>query len=164
MYYTIHQIPHPLTAGQEKQLARRLLGDLLAKYYNIKHLPEIELTDDGKPFLPSHPDIHFSLSHCPKAVMAVVDANPVGCDIEVIQRDFSSELLEIAFSTDEKNAIIESENPALTLTSLWTRKEACVKRSGIIPDNPADWPSDSPRLFTRLLPEADFAFSIALTP
>ena len=141
--------------------ARRVLASLLAHHYGLSPLPQIAVAKNGKPYFPAHPEIHFSLSHCNKAVMAAVDSSEIGCDIEELQKDFSWELLDVAFSEREKSRILASPTPERELTALWTRKEAVVKRDGEIPDSPATWSSEDSRVFTRILPEAGYAFSIA---
>lgn len=130
-----------LTPSQQSVQARRLLLSLLKKHYGLNSLPEINAGKDGKPFFPAFPHIHFSLSHCRRAVMAVVGDSPVGCDIEDICNDDAMEILYVAFTDSERLHITTSANPIETLVRLWTRKEASVKLSGIIPDNPRDWPS-----------------------
>lgn len=130
-----------LTPSQQSVQARRLLLSLLKKHYGLDSLPEMNAGKDGKPFFPAFPHIHFSLSHCRRAVMAVVGDLPVGCDIEDIGNDSNMEILDVAFTDAERQHITTSANSIETLVRLWTRKEASVKLSGIIPDNPRDWPS-----------------------
>lgn len=161
MFFKIEPITAEMSPMQLSATARRLLASLLAEHYGLPSLPQMAVAKNGKPYFPTHPEIHFSLSHCKKAVMAAVDASEIGCDIEEIQKDFSLELLDAAFSEHEKNRILASPAPERELTALWTRKEAVVKRSGDIPDSPVTWNSEDPKLLTRLLPEAGYAFSIA---
>lgn len=163
MFFKIEPTEAEMTPMQLSAKARRLLASLLAEHYGLSSLPQIAVAKNGKPYFPAHPEIHFSLSHCRKAVMAAVDASEIGCDIEEIQKDFSLELLDAAFSEREKRRILASPAPERELTALWTRKEAMVKRSGDIPDFPATWNSEDPKLLTRILPEAGYAFSIATT-
>ncbi len=152
-----------MSPAQLSGMARGLLASLLDGHYGLSPLPQIAVAENGKPYFPSHPEIHFSLSHCKKAVMAVVDSAEIGCDIEEIQKDFPLELLNVAFSEHEKHRILAAPAPELELTALWTRKEAVVKRNGTIPDFPSTWNSEDPNVLTRILPEAGYAFSIATT-
>lgn len=161
MFFKIEHTDSPLSPREQSKLARRLLRDLLASHYALPSLPEIAIAANGKPYFPSHPDIHFSLSHCKVAVMAAVDSKEIGCDIEEIQIPFPQDILEIAFSRQEKAMIMSSRSPEQKLTAIWTRKEATVKRNGDIPDDPINWPSDAPHLMTRILPEFNYVFSIA---
>lgn len=161
MHFKIQPTAPGLSPRQQSYLARRLLCDLLASHYAITHLPDISVDANGKPFFPNLPGIHFSLSHCRIAVMAAIDSYEIGCDIEEIQSPFPHDIMSVAFSDEERKKILSAQNPEQELTALWTRKEAMVKRKGIIPDNPRSWPSDDPDILTRILPEANFAFSIA---
>lgn len=149
------------TPVEKSILARRVLCALLAEYYGIEELPVIAVDSNGKPFFPSHPDIHFSLSHCDLAVMAAIDSHEIGCDVEIIQPAPKPELLEVAFNTNEIAIISASSSPGETLTELWTRKEAVVKRCGSIPDDPRCWSSDDPDTFTQICRNVGYVFSIA---
>lgn len=95
--------------------------------------------------------------------MAAVDTCDIGCDIEDIQPDPDSMLLDVAFSPKEINIISASGNPGESLTEIWTRKEAIVKRLGSIPDDPRNWSSDDPFAITRVCRDAGYVFSIATT-
>lgn len=150
-----------MTPVELSEMARRLLRNLLADYYNILSLPEISVTENGKPFFPDYPDIHFSLSHCKTAVMAVIDSEEIGCDIEDIQKCVCPELIEYAFSAKEKQRILQSLSPELELTCLWTRKEAIVKRYGYIPDDPKNWRSDEAGIITSINSDKGYVFSIS---
>lgn len=161
MFYRIDDIPSGCSPDVKSILARRTLGALLAQYCGITVLPAIQVDDFGKPFFPSRRDIHFSLSHCESAVMAAVDYAPVGCDIEDIQSLPSAELLAVALSPEESRAVESSTAPGETFTALWTRKESAVKRSGKIPDDPRQWPSDDPLTQTGHAPR--YAFSISVS-
>lgn len=157
----------PVTLGPDRQsaLGRTLLARLLVNHFGIDPLPEMRIRDDGKPYFPHHPRIRFNISHCRTAVMAVVSAVEIGCDIEDIAcAPPDKELLDLAFSEREKSAICRSGNPAVKLTQIWTRKEACVKCSGLIPDDPARWPSSSPGLSTFTPPGKPYVYSICTSP
>lgn len=145
-------------------MARELLLELLGEYCGFRQLPPMATYPGGKPYFPDYPQLHFSLSHCRGAVMAVVDGREVGCDVEDFCSDLSAEFLAVAFSDAERRAIRESASPCVELTRLWTRKEAVVKRSGIIPDDPSEWPSDDAGLTTAVCAGLDYVFSIAVSP
>lgn len=162
MIFKIENVSPDTTPAEKSKLARIVLGDLLAQYYDIECLPKIAVDVNGKPYFPSYPDIRFSLSHCESAVMAAVDTCDIGCDIEDIQPAPDSMLLDLAFSSKEIDIISASANPGETLTEIWTRKEAFVKRLGSIPDDPRDWSSDDPSTITRVCRDAGYVFSIAV--
>ena len=48
-------------------------------------MPEIGRAENGKPYFPGRPDIHFSLSHTKTHVLAAISDRPVGVDIETIR-------------------------------------------------------------------------------
>ena len=102
-------------------LAYRLLTDGLKEFYGIECPGAFGYNEYGKPYLQDHAGIHFSLSHCDKAVGCAIWNHPVGLDVEVI------------------------ENSDVEAAKIWTRKEAYVKLTGtgisdgfpdiIIPEN-----------------------------
>lgn len=154
--YLVEEIHEPLSPAQLSVRVRKVLGRLLADRYGISRLPVIATYPSGKPYFPTHPHIHFSLSHCSRAVMTAVSDTEVGCDIEDIQdaADITSELLQVAFSLAEQARILQSANPAVEMTRLWTCKEANMKRTGSIPDNPVNWLSEMPDVSTSTCCEA----------
>ena len=161
--HLIEKTPSPLTPRQQSAKARELLARLLADTYGIASLPVITILPTGKPYFPDYPHIHFNLSHCSKAVMAVIADSEVGCDIEEIQTDdnITPQLLEVAFSDDEQRQISESADRAVELTRIWTRKEANVKRTGSIPDDPREWPSEMPGVSTCCCQAGGYVYSIS---
>lgn len=163
MLYAIEESGYELSPSEQSRLARRALRHLLSEYRGLDTLPRICADNNGKPYFPEFPDIHFSISHCKIAVMAVIDSEKVGCDIEMFQHDFPNEAIDLAFSSHEKTSILNSEHPETEIAAIWTRKEAFVKRDGRIPDNPASWKSDDDAILTRICHQKRYAFSIAQT-
>ena len=173
MWFLIEEIPAVAGPARASAAARRVLASLLARHCGVTQLPPIVALPSGKPVFGQMDGLHFSLSHCRRAVMAVVDTRPVGCDIEDIAGDVDDGLLSVAFDSREQEYIRKGKDPfpgrrtdytpAEVLAAIWTRKEASVKRLGDIPDNPADWPSDSPGLTTRIVADRGYAFSIAVS-
>ena len=106
-----------------------LLCDALRQEYGITERPVFEYGEHGKPTIVGHPDIHFNLSHCREAAICVVSSQPVGVDVESIYR-FSESLARYTMNDEELAQILHAEDPAVVFTTLWTRKEAAVKRSG----------------------------------
>ena len=82
----------------------------------------------SKPFIPGHPEIHFSLSHCERCVACAVAPVPVGIDVETLQYDPS--LAQMVCSAEEMALIDASASPEEAFTSLWTRKESYLKMTG----------------------------------
>ena len=101
--------------------AYRLLEHMISSEYGIA-LPEIHKTANGKPFFPSRPDIHFSISHSNTHVLCAVDRAPVGCDIEsprkVSERvkDYAASAVELAM---------------FDFLDLWVLKESYIKLFGL---------------------------------
>lgn len=163
MIFRIKETDRILSPDEASGAARRILAELLAEHYGIDRLPPIVREESGKPVFAGNVGLHFSLSHCKRAVMAAVDRRPVGCDVEDMAEDCPEELLEVAFSPEERNQIIVADSSEIELTRLWTRKEAAVKRWGRIPDDPRDWPSDDRDTLTVVESAQGYAYSIAVT-
>lgn len=89
---------------------------------------EISEGEHGKPQIDG---FYFNLSHSGNMVLCAVSENPVGCDIEKIEKP----TLRIAkrFFTENENTYLEKfeENQkAEEFFRLWTMKEAYVKMTG----------------------------------
>lgn len=122
--------------------AYRLLQRALHQEYGINELPQFIYTVQGKPLLEGHPDIHFSLSHCQEAVACAVDSQSIGIDVETFDQ-YSQELAEQVMNEDEMQQILNSPNPAIAFTRLWTMKESYYK----LTDDPSS--SDIPHLLEQ---------------
>lgn len=158
-----------LTPAGQSAAVRALLAELLHCYFGISPLPEIAKTAEGKPYMPAHPELHISLSHCRGAVAAAVARRPVGIDIEPLDSDSPEpmpELLAVTFSAAEQARILSAAEPRRELLELWTRKESRLKAQPTgcpLPENPAEVPSDSPYTSTLAVP-APFLASLTLLP
>lgn len=97
--------------------------------YSLTDTPDFDISSDGKPYLKSHPEIHFNISHCNKAVMCIFDSSPVGIDVEIVRRVPASMLAKIC-SPGELNTIRSSSSPEADFCRIWTYKEAVSKLSG----------------------------------
>lgn len=101
---------------------------------------EIATTPEGKPYLISHPDVYFSLSHSGEYAVCVISNQNVGVDVENKQRKLLLEgnrekLMSVArmsFSEAEYEAFVSSsdEEQIENFLKLWTRKEAVSKAVG----------------------------------
>lgn len=124
-----------LSSSRSPQKRRQGIGAELLLIHALRSLKRdlplplmIEKEPGGKPFLSGTP-IHFSLSHSGEiAACALCDA-PVGIDVET-ERPLKEPLLRRCFSEEEQRLILESEHPAASFTSLWTRKESYLKATG----------------------------------
>jgi len=87
-------------------------------------------TGAGKPYLPHHPQFHFSLSHSGRWVVCAVSHDPVGVDVE--QPRCTWEIARRFFHRDELAGLeqLPVEQQMEQLNRLWTAKEAFVKAMG----------------------------------
>lgn len=132
---------------QEHRLGRELLAAALRELYEIRLRPEnISAAENGKPFLPAYPTIHFNISHCDGLVVCAVDDEPVGVDAE--KTGYFAEILIGKVLSEEETSFLAAQTvqePADLAASgdsakghrqewfyrFWTLKEAYVKRTGI---------------------------------
>lgn len=123
---------------------------------NGLHADEIALTKYGKPYLPTLPDFHFSLSHSGNVAMCAVSPREIGCDIEepracdmkIARRFFHPAEQEWLFSHPE------SQQPEAFLR-LWTCKESFIKALGLGLNLPLDSFAVTPEETVRLTQTAD---------
>jgi 4'-phosphopantetheinyl transferase len=101
---------------------------LSEKFFVVEPLFAFE---DGKPFL-CNSDIHFNISHTSNKVIMVTSDKPIGVDAEQISE--SRKILKIAQRYFKKNEFLALENSGdlyRDFYTLWTLKEAQVKRSSL---------------------------------
>ena len=100
----------------EYTIGRYLVKTAAKDFFNIKD-SEIIVTEYGKPVF-KNSDINFSISHSKNIVIACLDTNPCGIDIEYIkQRDLNK--LSKFFKTEFNNLN--------DFYKFWTLKEAVYK-------------------------------------
>ena len=121
----------PLSAGEggQRERERALAYDMLCRLLDGEH-PRLEHDEKGAPYLPEHPEISVSISHCRKAVAVVVSSEGrVGIDVEC-RRKIGDGLLERVCTPDEQSAVCAAEDSTMAFLQLWTRKEAVLKMRG----------------------------------
>ena len=104
--------------------------------------------EQGKPYLPDRPDVHFSLSHSGTWVLCALSDAELGCDVEGTRR-FDPALARRFFHPDETAWLLSlppREQDAAFLR-LWTLKESYLKAVGLGLSLPLD--------AFRILPEGD---------
>lgn len=106
-----------------------LLMDGLQKEYGIEEPPVFDYLPEGKPYIATRPDIHFSLSHSGHVAMCALSDQPVGADVEVL-RKISPSLIAYTMNDIEQEQINASANPVKQFLYFWTRKEALLKLTG----------------------------------
>lgn len=118
-------------AGRQREcvLAYLELERALREAYGIREPQIFRYNAHGKPELESHPEIHFSLSHCRTAVGCLVSNRPCGLDIEHL-RSIRPALVNHAMNDDEQEQIAADPRPEVAFLRLWTRKEALLKLRG----------------------------------
>ena len=116
-------------AGRNSHEAGRAL---LEKAYRQKYggeLPEIMVTDRGKPYFPNV-ERYFSISHTKNRVFCCLAEMPVGLDAEQTERKIPLALAEKILSATEKARISTARDPNAALLRLWVLKEAFAKLTG----------------------------------
>jgi len=111
----------------QKTYAKILLRRTLI---NLGHsntiLNEMEISENGKPLIPSFSG-DFNISHSENLIALIVsDKTGVGIDIEKI-RPVNATGFKNYFSNEEWQRIIDSNEKENTLLQLWTIKEALLK-------------------------------------
>ena len=115
--------------GQTGHEAGRQLLAALYREATGESLPEIRVTDRGKPYFPDSP-WHFSISHTPKHAFCVLSENHVGLDAEEMGRKINLRLAEKILSSGEKQQFDAAPNKEKALLTFWVLKEAAAKLSG----------------------------------
>lgn len=92
---------------------------------------QISVGAHGKPYLPGHPGIHFSLSHAGCWAACAMDKSPVGVDLEEV----GPARLPVArrsFAADEYAYLqgLAGRERDLFFTAVWTAKESVLKWAG----------------------------------
>ena len=110
------------------EAGRLLLGQLYLEETG-QALPEIRVTDRGKPFFPGSP-WHFSISHTPRHVFCALTLCPVGIDCEEMDRPVRPQLAKKVMSTEELLRWEQSADKNRAFLRLWVLKEAAAKLTG----------------------------------
>ncbi|GAA5818915.1 MAG: 4'-phosphopantetheinyl transferase superfamily protein [Methanobrevibacter sp. CfCl-M3] len=106
---------------------RILLRYILAKLSIEDYI--ISIDDNGKPFLLSHPNIHFNISHSGDLVLIGVSDKSIGVDIEKIQ-DLDYIGISKHFFHNREYAKISNTDSINVFFKIWTLKESYVKMNG----------------------------------
>ena len=104
---------------REPLCAYLILCLALRQRYGWKSLPEVALSQLGKPYFPGHTDVHFNISHSSGAVLVGLSDQEIGVDIERIRPVGQRMMVRLAHVSTEE-AFFQS----------WVRREARAKRSG----------------------------------
>ena len=112
--------------------ARALLAELLSQLFDCATLPAIVIHPGGKPAFVDNALPFFNLAHSGNQLLvAVSDAGPVGCDVEIIRaRRGTSALAEAFFSAEENQWLKKQADPLTAFWQLWCQREALLKQQG----------------------------------
>ena len=116
-------------AGLSGHEAGRLLLKNLWQTHIGGELPEIAVTERGKPYFPGSP-WHFSISHTKKHAFCVLSEVPIGIDAEEADRNIDLRLAEKILSSLEKEQYDRAADKPGALLRFWVLKEASAKLSG----------------------------------
>lgn len=105
---------------QEPLCAYFILRRAVWEQYHWQELPPLALTEQGKPYFPDVPAVHFSLSHTNGAVLAALSAAPVGVDVERLR----------PVGTRIMRRLADTQDPAVFFDH-WVRREALTKQTGM---------------------------------
>ena len=110
------------------EAGRQLLGQLYRQETG-EELPEIAITDRGKPYFPDSP-WHFSITHTPHHAFCVLSRNNIAIDAEELDRKIKLKLADKILSPGEKAQFDDAESKTRALLTFWVLKEAAAKLSG----------------------------------
>jgi len=106
--------------------------ELLAELYRRETgetLPEIRITERGKPYFPNSP-WHFSISHTRRRVFCALSRENIGIDAEELDRNVNLKLAEKVLSPAERAQFGAAEDKTRAFLTFWVLKEAAAKLAG----------------------------------
>ena len=113
-------------AGKQRSAAAGLLLRYAAKQLLDRFPGTVARGQTGKPYLPDHPEFHFSLSHSGDWAVCAAGFTPVGVDIQRIRP--VSDTLKARFFSPEEQALCTDDETAIRL---FCAHEAHGKMTGI---------------------------------
>ena len=116
-------------AGRTGHEAGRALLEQLYREHTGNPLPDILVTDRGKPYF-ADKSLHFSISHTKKHAFCVLSEYNVGLDAEELDRKVNLKLVEKILSPEEKIRFDGAADKQKALLTFWVLKEAAAKLSG----------------------------------
>ena len=106
--------------------------DLLAGMYfreTGEPLPEIRISERGKPYFPDSP-WHFSISHTKRRVFCALSRVNVGIDAEELDRTIRHALARKVLSPSEWQQYEAASDKSRAFLTFWVLKEAAAKLAG----------------------------------
>ena len=98
---------------------------------NIKDVKipiEWTVNENGKPYLPNHPDFHYNISHSGDYAVCAVGESETGVDIQEYRKP-DMRLAKRRYTEAEYE--YTKENPQPNFFRIWSRKESVLKAAGI---------------------------------
>lgn len=121
----------------QEDALRSLMGELLVRYLFETHFSlsrdtiRFQTNGFGKPELMDVNNLHFNLAHSGNWIVAAIDKNPIGIDIEEMKSIDIDVMKEVLTTQEIKTlqALPANEQPYF-FYNLWTIKESYVKYKG----------------------------------
>ena len=136
-----------LTDQTGHEAGRQLLAELYREETG-ENLPEIRVTDLGKPYFVDS-DRHFSISHTKNHAFCALSKRNVAIDVEELDRKIPWKLVQKILSPSEKQQFDAAEDKTKAFLTFWVLKEAEAKLTGeglrIYP-NHTNFSLDDPRV------------------
>ena len=117
-----------LTSQTGHEAGRQLLAELYREETG-ENLPEIRVTDLGKPYFVDS-DRHFSISHTKKHAFCVLNRKNIAIDAEELDRKIPWKLVQKILSPSEKQQFDAAEDKTKAFLTFWVLKEAEAKLTG----------------------------------
>ena len=119
---------------RERLAASTVLSYALKRCFGLDEI-EVEYAegDYGKPYITTHPNVHFNISHTDGYCAVAVSDVPIGVDIQRIEPELSDgkkAIIKRFFSEPEREFYGLSEETPSLFYRLWTAKESMVKCTG----------------------------------
>ena len=114
---------------EARRQGRALLAMALKQTRGMERMPELSLSERGKPWFPACPEIQFNWSHSGELLLCALSDRPVGVDIEVV-RPRREELFLRCLTEKEQNWCDSGGDRWHRFYLLWTRRESACKRTG----------------------------------
>lgn len=118
-----------LAGRRGHEVGRELLRELYLAETGCNTLPEIVITERGKPCF-AEGKYHFSITHTPEHVFCALSDRPVGIDAEELTRFVVPSLAGRVLSPGEMEQYQGSADPHRAILTFWVLKEAAVKLTG----------------------------------
>ncbi len=120
------------SAGLNFLRTRLILKELLAHHASCD-ITDIQLAygEQGKPYLPDYPELHFNMSHTAELLVIAIDQHPIGIDIELMRPRRNLTRLASRIMTEESyERFIQKGAQIEDFYAHWCVCEALIKQAG----------------------------------